>query len=366
MLATCCFCACHRNDFAISGVIADGNGETLYLEHSAISGVKILDSVKLKQSGEFSFFAARPDYPDLYQLRISNRRFIFCVDSTEKVSIKASKDSLAFPDEIVGSAKIDNLTRLRSSVRDLQREYASISTDSNFVFLNHLKQHRAFSDSLIMSDTKSIVSYFAIFQRVGQYYIYSPFEKSDRVYCAAVATAFKAYMPAYERTISLEAWVLDAMREEKRNANLLSIQDMVDNARSAVLDIVLPDKNGLDHRLSDLKGKVVLLDFSKSDMRNNAAYVLQLRELYNKYHSRGLEIYQVSVDDDIQTWIKSTENLPWTCVREDNRTSKSSLRTFNVNVLPTMFVVNRNGDVMSRHNDFKNLSNDINKCLTNR
>ena len=44
---------------------------------------------------------------------------------------------------------------------------------------------------------------------------------------------------------------------------------------------------------------------------------MMLREIYNKYHAAGLEIYQVSVDPDEHFWKTSTAALPWISVRDE-------------------------------------------------
>ncbi len=355
--------ACHGNDFSISGEISDGNGKKLYLEHIGLSGIEVMDSVDLKSDGRFLFYAKRPRYPDLYQLRLENSKFVFPIDSTERINLYTDTKGLAYPSEIMGSHKAEILNKLRSSVRNLQLLYNNPESKNTSCFIDNYNEHREYADSIIMSDTRSIVSYYAIFQRIGNYYIYSPFVKADRVYCAAVATAFKAYMPDYERTSSLENWVLQALKEEKRNANIVSLQQMIDEADTAFLDITLPDQFGKEHKLSELKGKVVVLDFVSSAIQNRSAYILQLRELYNKYHSKGLEIYQVYVDEDAFRWSQTVENLPWVCVRETNMGRQSSLLTYNVRSIPTLFVINKQGDVIARHNDFKSIEKDINKSL---
>ena len=71
---------------------------------------------------------------------------------------------------------------------------------------------------------------------------------------------------------------------------------------AGVLDIALQDNHGKLRHLTDLKGKVVLLDFHIFATNDSPARILLLRELYNKYHSQGLEIFQVSLDSDEHFW----------------------------------------------------------------
>ena len=69
-------------------------------------------------------------------------------------------------------------------------------------------------------------------------------------------------------------------------------------AETGVIDIALRDMKGNIRKLTDLKGKVVLLDFTVYQSAVAAPHNLMLRDLYNKYASQGLEIYQVSLDAD--------------------------------------------------------------------
>lgn len=354
--------ACHRNDFRISGDIADGFtvGQKIYFEHIGLKGIDVLDSAKLNSRGSFSFYAERPDYPDLYQLRLGEQRFVFSVDSTEHIYIVADGKDLLSPEVIEGSHNTEIICRLRNSVRDMQTYYTNKDAEH---FKLQVAQHRHFADSVIMSSTHSIAAYYAIFQRVGDYYVYNPYIKSDRIYCAAVATGFKAYMPLNPRSQLLEAWVLAALRDEKRQDNIRSIQEMVNNAEDAFLEIAIPDRNGEIRKLSDLKGKVVLLDFSAAEMEQNVAYTLQLRELYNHYHGKGFEIYQVSADQNEQRWLQATELLPWVCVRNPKNPVSSAFLTYNVHSIPTMFVLDKQGHVIARHSDFTAIEKDIKKCM---
>lgn len=89
-------------------------------------------------------------------------------------------------------------------------------------------------------------------------------------------------------------------------------------------------------------------------------YTFELRELYNKYHTKGLEIYQVSIDRNKILWESSVENIPWICVRDE---SGVFARNYNVLNLPTIFLINRKGDIVGRFFDFKEIDKEIQKLL---
>ena len=127
-----------------------------------------------------------------------------------------------------------------------------------------------------------------------------------------------------------------------------------------MFNITLPRANGDSIALSSMKGKVILLDFTVYENTGISSRNLKMRELYNKYNSKGFDIYQVSVDKREHFWQQSAGNLPWTCVRDANGTS---LRLYNVHVLPTFFLINKEGEIVLRDAQIENTEKEIEKLL---
>ena len=125
--------------------------------------------------------------------------------------------------------------------------------------------------------------------------------------------------------------------------------------------IQLKDLKGNTRSLTDLKGKVVLIDFTVYNNAMSAAHNLALRELYNKYASQGFEIYQISLDGDEHFWKTSADNLPWVCVRDANGVYSSYISLYNVTNLPSIFLVNH--ELSARGENIKDLDEAIKKLL---
>ena len=89
---------------------------------------------------------------------------------------------------------------------------------------------------------------------------------------------------------------------------------------------------------------------------------IKMRELYSNYKDQGFEIYQVSLDRREHFWQQSAANLPWTCVRD---ASGASAKLYNVQVLPTFFLINRKGEVALRDAQIENTEKEIEKLLKN-
>ena len=126
------------------------------------------------------------------------------------------------------------------------------------------------------------------------------------------------------------------------------------------LDICLKDEKGADRSLADLRGKVVILDFSAIEMEQSMGYVFELRELYNRYSKSGLEIYSVSLDRNKLLWEDGVANLPWVNVYAGDKAAEVLTR-YNVQSLPTLFLLDRKGNVQGRYIGFEQLGTDLRK-----
>jgi peroxiredoxin len=116
-------------------------------------------------------------------------------------------------------------------------------------------------------------------------------------------------------------------------------------------------------KLTDLKGKVVLLDFTVYQTQAGAPHNLMLRELYNKYAELGFEIYQVSLDADEHYWKTSAENLPWVCVRDGNGIYSTFASLYNVQSVPSLYLISRANVLDRRGEDIKDLDAAIKSLL---
>ena len=311
----------------------------LYLEASGLDGIVALDSAKLGSSGSFSFAQKRPESPEFYRLRLDNKVINFAVDSTETVSVKAEINDFATAYRIEGSEnnlKIKELVLLQA---DLQKNVdklgqnrnipAGIAQDSLLAMVNNYKNK--VKREYIFAAPNMPYAYFALFQSLNGYMIFDPLTNKEDVKCfAAVATSLNNAYPHADRSRNLYNMVIKGMKNTRtpRQQTMEIPEDKIKEA--SIIDIQLKDLKGNTRSLTDLKGKVVLIDFTVYNNAMSAAHNLALRELYNKYASQGFEIYQISLDGDEHFWKTSADNLPWVCVRDANGAYSSYISLYNV------------------------------------
>ena len=346
LLATGFLVSCqHTSQFTIDGVISNAGGETLYLEHTALMKTSVVDSCILTDEGDFLLRSSAPQYPDFYRLRIGTTSLPLAVDSTETITITTTRDSLPYTLSIQGSDNSLTIAQLRTTARTASRD-----------------ELRNVARDIIVTNPRSLAAYYAVFFKQNGEYIWNVLDPADRRMYQAVATSFYTWMPNYERTVALYTQVRDVMQAERSAKQQEAVRELIDNAENAFLDIALPDDNNITQSLSDLRGKVIVLDFSAIEMEQSKGYIFELRALYNNYHNRGLAIYSVSLDRNRLLWEDGVVNLPWTNVFAGEQAIEVLTR-YNVQSLPTLFLLDRKGNVQGRYTDFKQLDADIQKYL---
>lgn len=332
--------------FTISGTITDAKDQTIYLEQTSLVGTTIVDSCLIKDNGKYQLESSAPKYPDFYRIRIGQQSLPLVIDSTEHIQIYSTLARLAYTLDISGSESSLQIAKLRETARKASRE-----------------ELREVSKQLIVTNPASLVAYYAIFLKQNGMAVWDITQASDRRLFQAVATSFDLNWPEYERTVALRNQVLEQLQVERNDRNNQVMQQIIQNSENAFLEIALPDNKGIEQKLSSFRGNVIILDFSATTMDQYAAYNFELRDLYNKYSQKGMSIYSVGVERDQAAWKEAVENLPWTTVLADNKTVQTVLSQYNVQSLPTLFLLDRKGNVQGRYIDFKSLETDIKKYL---
>ena len=130
------------------------------------------------------------------------------------------------------------------------------------------------------------------------------------------------------------------------------------------VDIALPNVRGNVVKLSEIaKDRPVLINFTAFQTEWSPALNMELGDLYTKYHDKGLEIYQISLDSDSHFWKNGASNLPWICVRDPQSVYSQIAGLYNVKQLPAIFILDRKGNLVKRVDDVKKLESDVKSVL---
>lgn len=364
--------ACNNEPaFKVQGEVTDAADKMLYLEQTGLDGIVALDSVELGSNGTFSFSAARPEAPDFYQLRIEDKVINFSVDSTETVEVKADYKNFATDYNIQGSEsnqKIKELVLLQTDLQERVNKLAQSGIPVGIVQDSLSRMVNAYKNNVkrnyIFVGPNKPYAYFALFQVLNGYMIFDPLNNKEDVKCfAAVATSMNNLYPHADRSRNLYNMVIKGMKNT-RAPQVKPLDIPADKIQeTSIIDIPLMDINGTTRHLTDLKGKVVLIDFTAYGSAESGARNLLLREIYDKYAPQGLEIYQISLDTDEHFWKTAADNLPWICVRDPQGPYSTYVNLYGVTKLPTAFLVSRNNELSMRIGEKTNLEEAIKKLL---
>ena len=380
MVAALAFTSCNNKKFHINGNITEAKDSMLYLENISLNGPVKIDSVKLGEDGAFAFEENAMDSitPEFYRLRIANQTINLSIDSTETINVKAAYPQMSYKYEVEGSENCNKIKELSLKQMTLQGNInaivksPNIGVDSVEIIVNRMLEayKQDIKTNYIFREPMKAYSYYALFQTVQlgntNSLIFNPRNnKEDVKVFAAVATSWDTYYPGAERGKNLHNIAIQGMKDIRIIENQMA-QQQIDASKVSVngcIELSLQDNKGVTRRLSDLKGKVVLLDFHLFANSESTKRIMMLRELYNKYHAAGLEIYQVSVDPDEHFWKTSTAGIPWISVRDEGGLQGQSLQLYNVRSIPTFFLIDRNNTLQARDAQIKDIDAAIKNLL---
>ena len=365
--------ACSKGQFHVKGIVTEAKDSVLYFENMSLDGAVVMDSVKLDETGGFTFSGDAVEAPEFYRLRIANQIINLSIDSIETVEVKASYPSMGFNYEVKGSENCNRIKELAQKQISLQNAAIALQRDNNMsleaandsimrlveIFKDDVKRNYIYKEPMMAS------SYFALFQTLGNMLIFNPREsKEDIKAFAAVATSWDTYYPHALRGQNLHNIAIEGMKNvrilEGRRQQTIELSQIT---ASSIIDIEQQDNKGTIRRLSDLKGKVVMLDFHVFATKESTARIMKLRDIYNKYHAQGLEIYQVSLDSDEHFWKQQTAALPWINVRLPEGLEAPELAHYNIQDIPTFFLIDKTNSLHKRDIQIKDLDKEIQSLL---
>nr|WP_319400585.1 TlpA disulfide reductase family protein [uncultured Carboxylicivirga sp.] len=356
--------SCSMGDkYKISGTIEDGSGKVLYIQKMDLNQTTTLDSVKLKKNGEFSFSGERLSEPTFLLLKISDQNYItLLADTIEHIEVTANATNLEESYRLsnsIGSAYIQIFNKrmriLNSELDRVIKEYQKLDTNDKegknkleAEYRQLLTDHKTFVGEFIMENPRSFAGYYALFQRLDDNSpVMNVMDKSDQVYFSTLATSFNNFYPDSERAKHLYNYVLGIKVQQQRDA---MTQKLMTEAKSGFPDIEEAAPNGEKIKLSSLKGKTVLLSFWASWDKASRKENKNLIKAYQKYKSKGFEIYQVSLDRSKVLWENAIaqDQLPWINVSDLRYTDSYPAKLYNIKQLPANYLINSKGEIVGK------------------
>ncbi len=338
------------NNWNIKGNIDGGQGQTVYLEANTSHGWTCIDSAMISSTGEFEFTQPAANFPDIYRVRFNDKFIHFPIDSIETISLSSTATKFDRNYILSGTDAAQKIMEIDTRINALI-ENPAVTVDTIIALKQQLTD-------LWLTDRNNLVAYYMLNKKIQGIPLFNPADRFDLKVFGAVATAMHETAPGNPRTNEIERIFLTNRALNKNTASTIKTEGI------DFFDIVLYDAKGQKQSLKDIakKNKVVLISFSSNTEDFSPALNTALHTLYERYHDKGLEIYQPSFDIDEFHWRESAKNLPWISVHGSQDAGASILRRYNVNILPTHFLVS-NGELVKRIVDLTTLEDEVKKSL---
>ena len=351
--AVMAFTSCQSHKVNISGHFVGLDANMVYLEQSTPLEQSVIDSVALNEEGEFELkIADVAETPSLYYIRYNNERLPLLLSGGDNVTV-SSAGNLLRNYEVNGSLESELLQKFTRqyiegavAMNDIISKISSSEMDDDerkkmaqeYTRIKHETQR--FQLGFIIENKANIAAVYALHQRLpNETNLFNG--NSDIVYYRTVAEALEQSYPTTPYLAILRSQIarMDAQ------INLLS-----QVTESDFPDIEMPDMFGKKQKLSALSGKVILLHFWSAGLGNSNALNADLKEIYGKYHEQGFEIFQVAVDTSKSAWVNAIQEqqLPWVSVSDLLGDSSPSVGIYNVQKLPTSYLIDRKGNIVGK------------------
>jgi thiol-disulfide isomerase/thioredoxin len=334
-------CQSPQKGFLIEGNI-QGLDEGKLLLQRRIDGEFITIDSCLAQAGDFTF-RGKMEVPEMCFIKIADTLpYLRFFNENSTISISSHIDSLSIP-KVTGSASHQLLSdynlRMKPYELNLQESYAR------------------FRQATQEQDTAGMNKHEAQFDQISEE------QKAESLLFIGEnnSSAVSAYLVWGTLAYDLEVEELEALSRQfspgiRESVYVKQIDAYIETLNKVAIgqpftEIALADTSGNVQRLSQLKGKLVLIDFWASwcgpCRRENPRVVA----MYNEYRDKDFEIFGVSLDEDKSKWIKAIndDKLTWYHVSDLKGWNSEAGKSYGIRSIPHTVLVDKNGIIVARN-----------------
>jgi peroxiredoxin len=352
------------NGITIEGKFKNLKNEMIYIKKITGNQLVTLDST-LSKNGKFELHINYEE-PMFYILQVDNsNQFVYLiVDSTDKdIKVTGDAKNLVFTYEVKGSKqseiakpmivhnarsimKVDSIGKIyQDYMKNNPSKLDSVKKSLDQVYYKIYNDEKTFLTNFISQNKGSFAALLALYQQLGpRNYIFNP--QKDLKTFEMVDKALMEKYPNSTHARNLHTLVIQT-KEEIKKQKMMQKSGWIGKEAP---DIAYPGPDGKIYKLSDLRGKYVLLDFWASWCAPCRRESPNLVANYNKYHSKGFEIFQVSLDRNKDSWIKAIKDDhldKWYHVSDLKYWSSEPAKLYGVRAIPSNFLIDKNGKIIA-------------------
>lgn len=329
----------------IDGVLEQAPSSEVIVKLLDVNKYEVLDTVAVDASGKFSCKVdVQEGQPEFIYLFHGDRKIAsLLLSEGDNVTVKADtmgNYTVAGSEESEKLAQVEKdyaavVARMDVLAKKLEKassdEAAALSKE---IYNEYVAYYRS-RVRYVMENSKSLTSVPVFYQVLGENLpVFG--QMTDAIHFNNICDSLETVFPdsKYVKALRKEAEVRQSQME--LNARLGTAEEI------GFPDITLPDTKGNKVRLSDVEAKVVLVQFWTATEAAQKMFNMDvLMPLYDEYHAKGLEIYQIALDPDKVTWanVVKEQKLPWISVCDGLGGNSPYTILYNINALPSTFII---------------------------
>lgn len=367
-------CACNKNSARLTGQFMDCASQPVYLEIVNPGYTSIVDSTVTDKKGEFRFKIHLKDHSTtIFNLKSGGELIPLIISPKEKVRV-TSVGKLSQNYKVTGSHESQLVSDLNNMLNDgttqlaeISKEYMSQNDEAGrkAVTSEYLKKYYSIKRShigFIVCNASAMAGLYALYQRLpGDDFLYNG--ANDIVYYRMVADSIARTYPDSKYLVTLQKDIKDYDATQKLH------NDITDKTSSPVgfPPLTLPDMYGQKIDLASIvaKNQYTLVCFWSAEIETSPVMNAELRKIYESYHDKGFEIYQISIDTSKPLWVTSVQDqkLPWISVCDFKGATSPAIALYNVNTIPYTYLISNKGEMVGTNLLGNELSTKLNELL---
>ncbi len=362
--------SCGSNDgHSVALNIENAEGQLVTFNKRDAAGMIILDSARVGRSGEVVFDI--PALPlDFYQIVLAgtNKQCAIAIDSTERLSMRIDAEEFDVATNIEGSQHTAKFHEWYSSMKANEKELEELkkglteTPEDKTLLTRYNDLNKSYYD-----DTKAFITDNAGSPVVIAALNKINFQTEKELYKSAIAglagkmdqsVFFQSLNTQVQRVAQQEAAQEQQRLRQEQLAKLIPVGQEAP-------DFTQKTPEGKDMSLSDLRGKVVLVDFWASWCKPCRAENPNVVRMYNKYKSKGFDILSVSLDKTQDKWVNAIaqDNMTWHHVSDLKAWQNSAARQYGVQSIPFTVLVDKDGTIIQKNLRGRALENKLDELF---
>lgn len=336
----------------IQGKVNGHNNQPLYLQIVEAQGVRPVDTVTTGANGEYKF-ERKVDHVDFYRVAANEQNsFYLVIEPGETVTADADVFNMFKSYKVNGSHGSSRMKKMNQITGQLD----SVNMILQAAQMNQDQQ--MFNSALTAHQNTQIKMQREIKAFINE-------EPNNLSSLAALQNLNPdADFDYYEKVINaLNGTANGVDIYDKMSAEVLAMRATAPGRIAP--DISLPQPNGEILKLSDLRGKYVMIDFWASWCGPCRRENPNVKRIYDRFHSKGFEIYGVSLDKNMQAWLQAIEQdgLNWQHVSDLKYWQSEVVPIYQVTGIPMTVLLDPEGKIIAKNLRGEELENKLASLL---